>query len=1436
MMHGTKTRPELVAELEEVRGRLAEVEQALGALRNGEVDALVLPTPEGPRVFSVRLDGGNGLVLSSPTGQQVFSLRGSDEPYRLLIERMNEGAATLSPDGLILYCNRRLADLLGRPLEQVQGERLCAFVPPPDRAALDRLLGSRGDQGAPTEMQLLSGDGAQIPVLLSAGGMRIDEKDYVGVAVTDLTAVRQTEQALRTSQAQMQAIMDHSPAAIFVKDLEGRHLFVNRRLEKLHYLGRDQIIGKTDYDLFPREIADAFRANDRAMLASGAPLESEEVVPQVDGPHPHLSLKFPLRDENGRPYAICGISTDITERKKEEEENIKLVALATNSSDFIGLAALDGHLTFLNHAGRALVGLLDQHDVSTLTIWDFAQPDTHGEIRDRILPTFWESGYWQGEILFRHFQTGEVIPVEMLSFVVRNLQTGEPLCLATVSRDIRERRRMEEALNRSHHELELRVQERTAELVRANTALRASEEQVRLLLDSTGDAIYGVDLQGNCIICNPACAHLLGHDGPTALLGRNMHALMHHSRPDGAPYPQAECPIEQVLRLGQATRAEDEVFWRADGTSFPVEYRAHPLHRDGQVVGAVVTFTDLTERRRARAALEESEAAFRAMAENVPEMIWMCTPDGLNVYFNQQWVGYTGLSLAECSGAAWSTPFHPDDKQKARVAWKTTVESGGAVPYQIECRLRKADGSYRWFLIKGVPLRDDAGQVLKWFGTCTDIHDLKEAAEALRRANAHNRRLIEASLDPMVTIGRDGRITDVNAATEGATGRTREELVGADFSDYFTEPEKAGAGYQQVFREGIVRDYPLEIQHSDGRSTPVLYNATVYRDESGTVLGVFAAARDVTERNRAEEALRQSEDRYRSLVVATAQIIWTTNDRGEVCQDMPSWRAYTGQTWEESRGTGWYAALHPDDRARTLEVWSRAVAARTPYDTEYRIQRHDGEYRHVSVRGVPVLGGDGTVREWVGTCTDITEQKRAEAEIRVLNAELEQRVQQRTADLVSAGARMKRDATLIEAINEALSQFITAEPPPVVFARVLDRLVNLTGSEYGFIGEIVYPTDGRPYLQDWAITASAWTEAMRAYYPHFISGSLHFTRLDSLYGAVMTTGQPVIANDPAHDQRRCSTPPGHPPLNAFLGLPLHWGTELVGMIGLANAPGGYGEEMVDHLRPMVKACSSIIAAWRSEQQRQKAEKQLRQLTGQLKMRSAELETSNNELEAFAYSVSHDLRAPLRAIDGFSQLLVKDLGDKVPEKQRHYLQVVRDNAQQMGRLIDDLLRFSRTSRQSLLKQVVPTTDLVRQCLDELASEREGRRVEILVGELPDCLGDATLLKQVWLNLLSNALKFTRQRDPAHIEIGSLDREAQTVFFVGDNGVGFDMQYADKLFGVFQRLHRPEDYEGTGIGLALVQRIVHRHGGRIWADARPNEGATFFFTLGRRNAQV
>jgi PAS domain S-box-containing protein len=232
----------------------------------------------------------------------------------------------------------------------------------------------------------------------------------------------------------------------------------------------------------------------------------------------------------------------------------------------------------------------------------------------------------------------------------------------------------------------------------------------------------------------------------------------------------------------------------------------------------------------------------------------------------------------------------------------------------------------------------------------------------------------------------------------------------------------------------------------------------------------------------------------------------------------------------------------------------------------------------------------------------------------------------------------------------------------------------------------------------------------------------------------------------------------------------------------------------------------------------------------LQDKNIQLQAAVDELDAFSYSVSHDLRAPLRAIDGFSRILCNEYGRALPDEGREYLQLVQRNAVQMGHLVDDLLSFSRLGRQPLNKQQVPTAAIIKQVLRDEQQQAKGRSVDVSLGETPPCWGDPALLKQVFVNLIGNAFKYTCMREKPAIGIGTCQIGDERAFFVRDNGAGFDMQYADKLFGVFQRLHRAEDFEGTGVGLAIVRRIIQRHGGRVWAEAAVDQGATFYFTTG------
>ncbi len=407
----------------------------------------------------------------------------------------------------------------------------------------------------------------------------------------------------------------------------------------------------------------------------------------------------------------------------------------------------------------------------------------------------------------------------------------------------------------------------------ADEALQNSEERIRLILDSATEAICGCDSKGTCLFSNPSAARILGYDDPAELIGKNMHALEHHTRKDGTPYPLEECPIYIGFQKGESVHRDDEVYWRRDGTSFPVEYWSHPVVREGRTLGAVITFIDITERKQAEAALRKSEREFRTIIETIPAFVVSALPDGSVDFLSQSLLDYTGLSREQWLGWGWKDIAHPEDADRAVNKWRMAL--AGGEPLEVEVRYRRADGKYRWYLGRQVPLRDDKGNIVKWYGTLHDIQDRKEAEAALRKSERELRTTIETIPAFVVSALPDGSVDFLSQSLLDYAGFPREQWLGWGWRD-FLHPEDADRAVNK-WQVALASGEPLELEarhrRADGKYRWYLVRQVPLRNDKGDIVKWYGTLHDIDDRVQVEIALRKSEERNRILLQINNAII-----------------------------------------------------------------------------------------------------------------------------------------------------------------------------------------------------------------------------------------------------------------------------------------------------------------------------------------------------------------------------------------------------------------------------------------------------------------------------------------------------------------------------------------------------------------------------------
>lgn len=745
----------------------------------------------------------------------------------------------------------------------------------------------------------------------------------------------------------------------------------------------------------------------------------------------------------------------------------------------------------------------------------------------------------------------------------------------------------------------------------------------------------------------------------------------------------------------------------------------------------------------------------------------------------------------------------PADRYHEEEEILSQIKRGEHVDHFETRRLTK-DGQQIAVSVSVSPMRNALGHIIGASKVARDITKRQLAEAALRQSEARFSKAFQTNPAAMcITTIKDGRFIEVNDHYCRLFEFTREELIGKTSVDLalWDVPETRTAVMNQLQREGVVRDQETQFRcRSRGQIDALISMELIdFPGESEpVVVSMFA---DITKRKRAEAALRASEEWLRLITDLVPYAIFAKNAAGRYIFANPALADTCGLSIESIVGNDDFALVSDRAQAEAFRADDRSVleSGTTKFIAAEKHTDLSGAERVLQTIKVPFTVPETGERAVFGAWVDITERKRAEEEVQRLNARLEQRVVERTNQLEVAYGELLSSRAELKSLFESLPGLYVVLKPDFTIVAVSDAYLKATlTTRERIIGRGLFEV----FPDNPDDSAATGESNLRA--------SLERVLHDATPDTMAIQKYDVRRPDGVFEERYWS-PINSPVVGADRKIQylIHRVEEVTEFVLSKSQPGTKDADLSARMEQM--------------------EAEIFQSSQKVQAANLQLQTANKELESFSYSVSHDLRAPLRAMDGFSRAVLEDYGSHLPPEGLRYLQIIRTSAQRMGNLIDDLLSFSRLSRATLSKRTVNTTMLVQDALEELASQRAGRQIDLHIGELPACEGDPALLKQVWINLLSNAFKYTQKREATVIEVGCKKDGEISIYFVRDNGTGFDMRYAHKLFGVFQRLHRAEDYDGTGVGLAIVQRVIHRHGGTVWAEAVLDQGATFYFTL-------
>jgi PAS domain S-box-containing protein len=830
----------------------------------------------------------------------------------------------------------------------------------------------------------------------------------------------------------------------------------------------------------------------------------------------------------------------------------------------------------------------------------------------------------------------------------------------------------------------------------------------------------------------------------------------------------------------------ETVHRRKDGTRYPVESHLQLVERpEGAVILAIVN--DITERKRTEKAKRESETLLQDIIDNSTSLIYILDTDGRFVLVNRKAESVLGISREQLIGKTRDA-FLPQEIAAAhRNNDREVLRAGTSMTFEEENL--EPDGRHTYLTVKfRLTNIEKSGYAV--CGMSTDITERKRMEETLK-ASELRFRLAAGSLTDVIyewdlkeKVDWYGDIDEMMGYPPGQFPRT---LTGWAQLLHPDDRQLVFAAVDRQLKASAPYDLEYRIRRKDDAWRWWSARGSVRRDENGEPFGWIGSITDITERKRGEE----ESVFLASIIQSSDDAIFGKTPEGIIL----SWNAGAenmyGYPAKEVVGRN-VSVLSPPDRPHEIEhLLERIGRDESIRQFETVRMTKDRKMIDVSLTLSPIRDAGGRVTGVSSITRDITRRKEAENELR------------RYVNQLSVINRLDRVISSTFDIEEVYDTVVSEMRHLLQFDRTSLMTLNEDGTEWQIVKQW---TSGEA-----AFVPKTWRKVENSVVEWLVRNKR--TLVESHIGEKGTWSETELLKKEG--------------IASGVRVPLIVRGKVIGAMTLASKnPDAYKKGDVEILESLADQVGISI---HNAAMYNKVEEHAATLEKRVAERTVQLEAANKELEAFSYSVSHDLRAPLRSIDGFSQIILEEYSSKFDAEGKRLLNVIRSNTQKMGELITDLLDLSRVARDEMKTVRIDMSTLANSIFHEVASPEAQKRYSLSVGALPEAYGDPSLMRQVWRNLISNAIKFTAPKDVRSIEIGGRSEEGKTIYFIRDSGVGFDPQYAHKLFGVFQRLHKTEEFEGTGVGLAIVQRIVHRHGGEVWAEGRIGEGATFYFSL-------